>query len=193
MKWKSCWTTVSVNKIQIPFVRRVWRYQRVNQNPYIEEEQTTQWLKEKGQKDKQRSTNHTCKITDRVTRTPIKPRVSIIVPYVKVSPWTIFYREHFELEDTIKCYTCSTSDTCTSDKTRVNWTSFLRGNGSVYHNRKLSTGKYVIDNINNKYPLMHVHNRGEFICSRKISNSCYTRGTRRVTQVTNPVINHEWG
>jgi hypothetical protein len=25
-------------------VRRVWRYQRVNQNPYIKEEQTTQWF-----------------------------------------------------------------------------------------------------------------------------------------------------
>jgi len=24
-------------------IRRVWRYQRGNQNPYIEEEQTTQW------------------------------------------------------------------------------------------------------------------------------------------------------
>ena len=29
--------------------RRVWGYQRGNQNPYIEEEQTTQWPKEKGQ------------------------------------------------------------------------------------------------------------------------------------------------
>jgi hypothetical protein len=29
--------------------RRVCRYQRGNQNPYIEEEQTTQWPKEKGQ------------------------------------------------------------------------------------------------------------------------------------------------
>jgi tetrahydrodipicolinate N-succinyltransferase len=38
------------------YKRRVWRYQRVNQNPYIEEEQTTQWTKEKVQKDKQRST-----------------------------------------------------------------------------------------------------------------------------------------
>jgi hypothetical protein len=38
---------------------RVWRYQRGNQNPYIEEEQTTQWPKEKVQKDKQRSTKHT--------------------------------------------------------------------------------------------------------------------------------------
>jgi len=27
-----------------------------NQNPYIEEEETTEWLREKGQKDKQRST-----------------------------------------------------------------------------------------------------------------------------------------
>ena len=31
-------------------IRRVWRYQRGNQNPYIEEEQTTQWPKEKGTK-----------------------------------------------------------------------------------------------------------------------------------------------
>ena len=29
-----------------------------NQNPEIEEEQTTQWSKEKGQKDKQQSTKH---------------------------------------------------------------------------------------------------------------------------------------
>ena len=32
--------------------RRVWRYQSGNQNPYIEEEQTKQWPKEKVQKDK---------------------------------------------------------------------------------------------------------------------------------------------
>jgi hypothetical protein len=37
--------------------RRVWRYQRGNQIPYIEEEQTTQWPK-----DKQRSTKHTYKL-----------------------------------------------------------------------------------------------------------------------------------
>ena len=43
-----------------------------NQNPYIEEEQTTQWPKEKVQKDKQRSTKHTHKIKNRVTRTPLK-------------------------------------------------------------------------------------------------------------------------
>ena len=39
--------------------RRVWRYQRDNQNPYMEEEQTTQWPKEKVQNDKQWSTKHT--------------------------------------------------------------------------------------------------------------------------------------
>jgi hypothetical protein len=32
---------------------------RGNHNPYIKEEQTTQWPKEKIQKDKQRSTKHT--------------------------------------------------------------------------------------------------------------------------------------
>ena len=53
-------------------LRRVWRYQRGNQNPYVEEEQTTQWPKGKVQKDKQRSTKHTHKIKDRVTRTPLK-------------------------------------------------------------------------------------------------------------------------
>jgi len=43
-----------------------------NQNPLIEEGQTTQWPKEKGQKDKQRSTKHRHKTKDRVTRTPLK-------------------------------------------------------------------------------------------------------------------------
>ena len=44
--------------------RRACRYQRGNQIPYIEEEQTTQWPKEKVQKDKQRSTKHTYKTKD---------------------------------------------------------------------------------------------------------------------------------
>ena len=52
--------------------RGVWRYQRGNQNQYIEEKQTTQWPKEKVQTDKQRSTKHTYKITDRVARTSLK-------------------------------------------------------------------------------------------------------------------------
>ena len=43
-----------------------------NQNPYIEKEQATQWPKEKGQRDKYRSTKHTYKTKDRVKRTPLK-------------------------------------------------------------------------------------------------------------------------
>ena len=41
-------------------------------HPYIEDEQTTQLPKENVQKDKQRSTKHTHKTKDRVTRTPLK-------------------------------------------------------------------------------------------------------------------------
>jgi hypothetical protein len=47
------------------------KIQRGNQNPYIAGEQTTQWPKEKVQKDKQWSTKHTYKTKDRVTRTPL--------------------------------------------------------------------------------------------------------------------------
>jgi len=48
-----------------------------NQDPYIEK-QTTQWPKEKGQKDKQRSTQDTHKAKDRVTRTSLKTRDELI-------------------------------------------------------------------------------------------------------------------
>ena len=47
------------------------RYQRGNQNQYIEDEQTTHWPKEKVQKDKQRYTKHTYETKDRVTRTQL--------------------------------------------------------------------------------------------------------------------------
>ena len=61
MKWFIFWN-VKYNCRWILIVcyvhRRVWRYQRYNQNPYIEEEQTTQWPNEKVQMDKQRSTKH---------------------------------------------------------------------------------------------------------------------------------------
>ena len=46
-----------------PKTRSVWRYQRGNQNPYIEEEQTKHWPKEKEQKDKQESC-FSCTISD---------------------------------------------------------------------------------------------------------------------------------
>ena len=52
--------------VYISQVRIACRYQKGNQNPYIEEEQTTQWPKEKVQKDKQRSIKHTYKTEDRV-------------------------------------------------------------------------------------------------------------------------------
>ena len=51
----------------IVIVRRAWRYQRGNQNLYIEEEQPTQWPKENKQKDTQWSTKHIYKTKDRVT------------------------------------------------------------------------------------------------------------------------------
>ena len=38
----------------------------------MEKEQTTQWPKEKVLKDKQRSTKHSYKTKDRVTRIPLK-------------------------------------------------------------------------------------------------------------------------
>ena len=53
-------------------LRRVWRYQRGNQNPYNEEKHITQWPKEKVQKDKQRYTKYTYKTKDRVTRAPLR-------------------------------------------------------------------------------------------------------------------------
>jgi hypothetical protein len=64
--------SVKVTKILPNYVNRECmkslKIPKSNQNPYIKEEQTTQ----KGQKDKQRSTKHTCKTKDRVTRAPLK-------------------------------------------------------------------------------------------------------------------------
>ena len=57
----SCWY-LNMKSLKMP---------KGHQQPYIKE-QTTQWPKEKIQKDKQRSTKHTYKIKDRVTRTPLK-------------------------------------------------------------------------------------------------------------------------
>jgi hypothetical protein len=64
-----------------------------NQNPYIEEEQTTQWPKEKVQKDKQRSTKGTYKTKDRIIRTPLKTGGELMCSSRSSS-------------------SCSTSDTC---------------------------------------------------------------------------------
>ena len=56
-------------------LRRVWRDQRGNQNPYIKE-QTTQWRKEKVQKGKHQSTRHTYKAKGPVTEVPLKTGVN---------------------------------------------------------------------------------------------------------------------
>jgi hypothetical protein len=64
---KSNYHTIMTPTTPIVIVRRVWRYQRGNQNPYIEEEQTTQRPKENKQKDKQWSTKHIYKTKDPVT------------------------------------------------------------------------------------------------------------------------------
>jgi hypothetical protein len=76
-----------------------WRYQKGNQNPYIEEEQTTQWPTEKVQKNKQRSTTYTYKTKDRVTRTPLKPGVKSGAPEcnrVKPHRWCNSQRARIE-------------------------------------------------------------------------------------------------
>ena len=76
----------------IKVYKKSLRYQRGNQNPYIEE-QTIQWPKEKVQKDKQRSPKFIYKTKDRVTRAPLITEGELWY-YGKVSS------------------SCSTSDTC---------------------------------------------------------------------------------
>jgi hypothetical protein len=67
-----CVSCVNCNDILYQFKNSLTIPKGGNQNPYIEEEQTNQWPKEKVHKDKQRSRKHTYKAKDRVTRTPLK-------------------------------------------------------------------------------------------------------------------------
>ena len=64
-------TSIAFWRCVVELVRRVWRYQWGSQNPWLKEEQTTQWPKEKEQKNKQRSTKHTHKTKDQVKRIPL--------------------------------------------------------------------------------------------------------------------------
>jgi hypothetical protein len=50
---------------------RIWRYQRGNQNPYIEEEQNIQWPKKKYKRTNNDLQNITHKTKDHVTRTTL--------------------------------------------------------------------------------------------------------------------------
>ena len=63
-----------------PFKKRLKIPKGGNQNPYTEEEQTTQWPKEKVQKDIQRSIKHTHKTIDGVPRTTLKAEVNSCAP-----------------------------------------------------------------------------------------------------------------
>jgi hypothetical protein len=59
--------------------RRVCRYPREVISIRISKKKTTQWPEEKVLKDKQRSSKHTYKTKDRVTRTPLKTGVNSTV------------------------------------------------------------------------------------------------------------------
>jgi hypothetical protein len=99
MQMYYCWITISFNfnpesfqiladevvNSSMTLLIRAWIYQRGNQNPYIKE-QTTQWRKEKVQKEKQRSTKHIYKAKGRVTRVPLKAGVISGVPEGSVDP-----------------------------------------------------------------------------------------------------------
>ena len=61
------------NRIYLSFVsRRVWRYQRGWSESVNRRRTDSKMAKTKVQKEKQRSTKHTHKTKDRVTRTPLK-------------------------------------------------------------------------------------------------------------------------
>jgi hypothetical protein len=65
----------------------------------IEEEQTTQCPKEKVQKDKQRSINHTHKTKDPVTRTPLKTGDELKVCFFLSSLRKFYGHHHDDLVD----------------------------------------------------------------------------------------------
>ena len=79
-------------------IRRFLRYQRSNQNPYIEEKQKTQWPKEKVQKNKQRSTKHTYKTKDIVTGIPLKTGKYYLKSYIFFN-----YKQIYNRPGTIRC------------------------------------------------------------------------------------------
>ena len=60
-------------KVVLGIINLTPRIRKVLKIPWIEEGQTTQCPKEKGQKDKQQSTKHYNKTKDRATQTPLKP------------------------------------------------------------------------------------------------------------------------
>jgi hypothetical protein len=158
----------------------VWRYKSGNLNPYIKDEQTTQWQKEIVQKDKQRTTKHIYKTKDRVTRSPLKTGCELRCS-VRMSS------------------SCSTSDTC-----RVYYHIFLfvTSQSNLLY-RKSSLRKFYGRHLVDRYGIYvlqmttkHIYKTkdrvtrsplktgGELRCSGRMSSSCSTSDTCRVNLVT---------
>jgi hypothetical protein len=66
-----CFYSFSIVNFKVK-VKKSLKIPKRNRNRKTEEEQTTQWPNKKVQKNKQRSTKHTHKTKDRVTRPPLK-------------------------------------------------------------------------------------------------------------------------
>jgi hypothetical protein len=82
-------TEKTKNYGHISFILKIVKLRHIR-SLYI---QTTQWPKEKVQKDKQRFTNHTHKTKDQVTQTPLKTGVEHL-PAALVAPLDNEYRLH---------------------------------------------------------------------------------------------------
>ena len=86
-------------------IRRVWRYQRGNQNPYIEKEQTTQWPKENAQKDKQRWDWLLLHGEFLISQTSFFPDSAL--HYFSSNKWHLGNRRLFIILDISQCHTYS--------------------------------------------------------------------------------------
>jgi hypothetical protein len=68
---------------------------------------------------------------------------------------------------------------------------FLRFTDSDYPFRYLQTLLSTCNHVHKIKQHESHYNLGELGCSGKVSSSCSTSGSRRITLVTNPVIRHE--
>ena len=128
----------------------------------MEEEQTTQWPKERVQKDKQRSTNHTHKTKDRVTQTPLK---------------------------TEKVQKDKQQSTNYTHKTKDRVTRIPLKTEKVEKDKQRSTNH--THKTKDRVTQTPLKTGCELRCCGKVSSSCSTSCTRRVNLVANPVISHE--
>ena len=82
----------------------------------------------------------------------------------------------------------------------------VNGRRMPSNDKSSQAGEFKIDRTNNDLQNITHKNKnkdrvtrtilrigGELRCSGRVSSSCSTSGTRRVTLVTNLVISHEWG